>query len=117
MAQLSAHFNRVAAIGCCICGQPAQLHHATGGSMIERGVMRGMSQKVSDWLVIPLCERHHTGRDGIHAIGVDAWEGRYGSQAGWVDHVGGLLELDLWTLAKEPKERKYKRPKKVLPRD
>lgn len=84
--------------------------------MIDRGVMRGMSQKVSDWLVIPLCARHHTGKEGIHTIGVDAWEAAYGPQSGWVDHVGNLLCIDPWLLAKQPKERKYTKPSKVLPR-
>lgn len=57
--------SKVADLGCILCrhfdlGQtPASLHHAREG--------QGMSQRASDWLVIPLCHRHHQGQDGIHS--------------------------------------------------
>lgn len=58
--------SRVAAIGCIACREleatqdiPAQLHHPRTG--------QGKGQRASDWLSIPLCERHHTGKDGIHS--------------------------------------------------
>lgn len=41
----------VASLGCIICGGPAELHHPRAG--------RGMSQRGSDWLCIPLCPGHH----------------------------------------------------------
>jgi hypothetical protein len=50
---------RVAALGCLICGRPANLHHVREG--------QGMSQRASDWLVVPLCREHHQGADGIHS--------------------------------------------------
>jgi len=33
---------------------------------------QGMAQRASDWLVIPLCEFHHTGKNGIHGHGFEA---------------------------------------------
>ncbi|MBU1567749.1 MAG: Ref family protein [Proteobacteria bacterium] len=66
--------NRVAEIGCIICGCPACLHHPR--------FCIGMSQRSSDWLVIPLCPAHHqTGGFGvaIHANKV-AFEGNFGTE-------------------------------------
>ena len=52
------HMSRVASLGCLICHQPAQIHHIREG--------QGMSQRASNWLVIPLCPDHHTGHLSIH---------------------------------------------------
>lgn len=43
--------NRVAALGCLICGAPAELHHPRFAC--------GMSQRANDFLVIGLCPAHH----------------------------------------------------------
>lgn len=48
----------VAELGCLVCGAPAHLHHVREG--------QGMSQRASDWLVVPLCREHHQGNVGIH---------------------------------------------------
>ena len=59
----------VAELGCGMCrlmgyGEtPAQLHHPREGV--------GMAQRQSDWLVIPLCEHHHTGSKGWHGTRED----------------------------------------------
>lgn len=53
------HMGRVAALGCCVCKRPAQVHHITsdGFQRITRRHDR----------VIPLCSDHHTdGPDAIH---------------------------------------------------
>ncbi|MBI4002757.1 MAG: hypothetical protein HY348_13370 [Nitrospira defluvii] len=56
--------SRVAELGCSLCwhndqaGTPATLHHVREG--------QGMSQRSSDWLVVPLCKEHHQGKTGIH---------------------------------------------------
>lgn len=52
--------DKVASMGCIICGSPANLHHPR--------FCIGMSQRSPDWLVIPLCKEHH--QDGVygHAI-------------------------------------------------
>jgi hypothetical protein len=31
-----------------------------------------MSQRASDWLVIPLCHKHHQGKHGIHGHGFES---------------------------------------------
>lgn len=58
-APVRSYKSRVAALGCLICGGPAQLHHPREGE--------GGAQRAQDWLVVPLCERHHQPPDGIHA--------------------------------------------------
>jgi hypothetical protein len=75
-----SYLDRVAALGCCICGLPAQIHHAVGGSVSEAGFVRGMGRKTPDDCAIPLCEWHHTGAEGLHKIGVREWERRFGPQ-------------------------------------
>ena len=55
---------RVAELGCIACqllgyGQtPAQVHHIRDG--------QGMQQRAGNYLVLPLCLEHHTGKHGIH---------------------------------------------------
>ena len=56
--------SEVASLGCMACHMlgygetPASLHHVREG--------QGLSQRSSDWLVVPLCRLHHQGTDGIH---------------------------------------------------
>ena len=52
------HMGRVAELGCIICNEPAQVHHIRDG--------QGMSQRASNWLVIPLCHGHHIGALSVH---------------------------------------------------
>ncbi len=82
------YMNRVAELGCYLCqhlgyGQtPAQLHHLREGM--------GMAQRNSDFLVVPLCDRHHANYslDGIHG-GREAWKR---AQVGEIDALA-------WTIA------------------
>lgn len=53
-----AHMARVAALGCLLCGQPAEVHHLREG--------QGMQQRASNWLTVPLCPDCHRGPRGIH---------------------------------------------------
>ena len=54
------HMGRVAALGCYLCRHlglgdtPAQVHHVREG--------QGMAQRASNWLTVPLCEKHHARR-------------------------------------------------------
>jgi len=67
--------NTVAELGCIICSRPAMLHHPRFAC--------GMSQRSSDWLVIPLCPDHHqNGGYGtaIHA-GQSTFEQNFGTEA------------------------------------
>lgn len=84
-AEIKRHWSLVAELGCVVCrSTDVTLHHAHGGSMI--GIAgRGVGQKTSDWLVIPLSVRYHTGEYGIDlGMGrfttVDEWERAFGSQ-------------------------------------
>ena len=67
-------FERLAEIGCIICGQPPQIHHLIGVRY------RGMGQKADDMYTLPICLHHHTGAAGIHTIGKRTWEAKYGTQ-------------------------------------
>ena len=67
--------------------------------MGSRGVHRGMSRKVSDWLCLPLHPDYHTGDYGIHTLGVKTWEKTFGEQAELLDQLGLRLGYDLWELA------------------
>ena len=74
------YMSKAASLGCMLCrtigfpGTPAQLHHPRAG--------RGMGQRAQGWLVIPLCEQHHTGPTGIH-----------GDRSAWKN--AGVDEMDL----------------------
>jgi hypothetical protein len=50
---IQRHFERVAALGCVVCGAPAELHHVTGYSDRMGRITR------SDTRVIGLCPTHH----------------------------------------------------------
>lgn len=51
--------SRVAELGCLIHPDtPAELHHLREG--------QGMSQRASNFLVVPLCPDCHRGTNGIH---------------------------------------------------
>jgi len=67
-------FDALSEMGCCICGRPPQIHHRIGIKY------KGMGQKAGDEFTIPLCMEHHTGPEGIHALGKRAWEERFGDQ-------------------------------------
>ena len=61
---------RVAQLPCCICGvHGVQVHHLKEGT--------GASQRAADTLVLPLCELHHTGSEGIHGLGRKGFYMRY----------------------------------------
>lgn len=76
------HMGRVAALGCLLCGSPAEVHHIREE--------QGMSQRASNWLTTPLCSEHHRGASGFHGLGMRAFERRY-----------GLSELDLLAMTIE----------------
>lgn len=117
---LQEHFDKVAALGCIVCllakniQVAPQLHHAKGGSMKLRGVHKAMSQKTSDWLVLPLCPHHHVDGEGIHKLGVETWEERFDKQDFYLDVIARYLETDVWALAlAETPTRSDHRPSKI----
>lgn len=99
-------------LGCVVCKQPAQWHHCRGGSYTRVYGIVGGAGKAPHTHGIPLCERHHTGADGIHKC-VEVWELMHGQQ---VAHMNRLVEL--FGERPDPKERKSRnrRPSKIVPR-
>lgn len=85
------HKDAVARLGCIVCsnlghGQsPAEIHHVR--------FEQGLSQRASDFEVLPLCYLHHRG--GIHGVSFHAgrrtWEVKYGTEAELLEQVRGLL--------------------------
>lgn len=101
MTPIEVHHDRVRHLRCLITGRPnPTLHHCKGGSMIEIIGLHGASQKVSDWLVIPLDWLLHLGKLGIDGgVGVETWERNYGSQVYHLDHVSYRLGYNVWKRA------------------
>jgi hypothetical protein len=100
------HWDRVAALGCLLSGASSPtLHHCHGGSMREIGVHKGLGQKTSDFLVIPLAPRFHTGDLGIDVIPVWEWERQFGTQVAHLDELCETLGYDVWELAGVRRER------------
>lgn len=88
------HLAKVAALGCIVCRNEgfgrtaAEIHHVRNG--------QGMSQRASNFEVIPLCHAHHrTGGRGIafHA-GKQAFESKYGTERELLAQVNQLLNQD-----------------------
>ena len=92
MAQKYKRYEVLAQLGCCICGQPAQIHHLIGVKY------RGLGQKANDDQTIPLCMHHHTGGQGIHTLGKRAWELKYGDQAELLKETDEQLQkyVEMW---------------------
>ena len=61
------HKQRVAELGCLVCGNPANVHH-----------IRAERIK-NDFLTIPLCREHHQGDFSIH-MSKRQFENIYGSE-------------------------------------
>lgn len=106
-AEIKRHWHRLSfEIGCLISGEtPATIHHCHGGSMKIRGIHVGIGMKSSDWLVIPLAARFHTGEFGIDSgmgkiKGVKEWEKAFGNQADFIDMLSARLKIDLWEKAR-----------------
>ena len=80
-------FDLLSEMGCIICGQPPQIHHLIGNKY------RGLSQKAGDDKTIPLCMDHHTGHDGIHKMGMRAWEEEFGTQEHLLEIVNIKIQM------------------------
>jgi hypothetical protein len=76
-----AHHDAVAALGCMVCGGPAEIHHLKHHPITGEHLTRR-----DHWLVIPLCPMHHRQGDwgvAFHA-GSTHWQAIYG------------LEVNMW---------------------
>lgn len=87
-SKLQAWRDFVASFGCMVCAGPAEIHHPRGGSVAGEA---GGGRKSGEAGIIPLCPNHHRGADGIHQIGVETWERRFGTQESMREN------LTLWT--------------------
>lgn len=76
-----AYLDKVAQLGCLICQKPAQIHHIREG--------QGIAMRSSNYLVIPLCQEHHTGPFSIHHSKRE-FENIYGSE---LDLLAQTIEL------------------------
>lgn len=105
-ADLAKHHKTLREIGCILTGRPKpDLHHCKTGSISKiLGVNRGVSSKVSDWLVIPLDQEFHTGRFGIEVIGVETWESQFGTQIDHLEAVYWRTGIDVLRMAGVDKE-------------
>jgi len=81
-----AYMDKVARLGCMICGKPPHLHHVTGA---------GMGLKSSNYDVIPLCPYHHQQGGYGEAVhnGTKEFESRYGTQAEMLEKVRQMLRF------------------------
>lgn len=100
-AEVRRYWTRVAALGCCIDKGEATIHHVHGGSCAG---LSGMGLKSNDWLVIPLCTDHHTGKNGIDTgqgtfRSVTAWEEANGAQLAFLVQVAMTLKVDIFARA------------------
>lgn len=100
-AEIKRHWDRVGSLRCLITGKPAPtLHHCRGGSMVPIIGLKSLSQKTSDWLVIPLDEIMHTGALGIDSgMGVKTWEEKFGQQVLLLDQLCWVLGYNVWERA------------------
>jgi hypothetical protein len=78
-------WGRIAALGCIICGRPADIHHC----LITAGCRKNHD------LVIPLCPEHH--RHGQYGVSIHAgkteFEARFGTETFLLENVSKLVDL------------------------
>lgn len=100
-SEKAGHMARVRDLGCVLSRSHTDvvLHHARGGSIARMGINIGGKQKASDYLVLPLLPHFHTGDQGIHQIGVQTWERKFGTQVRWLLWVSDQLEYDVFERA------------------
>jgi len=103
-AAVRRHWTRVAAIGCVVCGGPAEIAHCHNDSIRERmqePKAKGKKLPRYDWLVIPLCSLHHRNSVAALDLNVGSFEAAFGTQASHIDRLCEVLGIDLWAKANE----------------
>lgn len=75
----------MAALGCIVCGLPAEIHHLK--------FQTGIGRKAGPYDTIPLCPAHHrTGGYGVaYHAGPAAWEHTFGRQTELLERVREML--------------------------
>jgi hypothetical protein len=97
------YWGRLVADGCLICGSPAEIAHAHGGSIVERmqePKARGKKLDRMNWLVLPLCPYHgRNSNESLDVAGPAWWEAHFGKQAAHIDRLAERYGIPLWALA------------------
>jgi len=99
---ITAHWGKVAQLGCIISGMPAEIAHCHGGSIsTELGpkFRPGMAKRQNHWLVIPLNPNLHRGQFGLDTSSVEEWEHAYGKQTRFLEEVSHRLGYDVFKKA------------------
>lgn len=108
-AEVKRHWDLVASLGCAVTGKTREesavitIHHAHGGSIVERGFPRSFGRKTSWWLALALIEDLHVGEGGIdgpYRISVEEWEAKHGRQADMLDELVRSTGVDVWARAR-----------------
>lgn len=107
-AAIRRYWDAIVDMGCVICGGPAEIAHAHGGSItlrMQEPKAKGKKLPRMDWICLPLCVWHHrdTSPCGLDR-NVAEWEFVYGDQAMWIDRISSKLGVDVWAKAKEGKK-------------
>ena len=106
MSEIQRHWTRVARLNCCVTHEPnPTLHHCHGGSLRDAGIHKALGGKTSDWLVIPLTARLHSGGpQGIDAgsLSVREWEELFGTQLDFLIWVSQRLGVNVFVQAGAP---------------
>lgn len=101
--EIRGYWDRIAAMGCILCGAPAEIAHCHGGSIVERmqePKAKGRKLARYHWLVLPLCPSH--GREPYPDAldtNVKAWEAKHGPQAEHLDALAQSTGVDVWARA------------------
>ncbi len=101
-SKVYAYWSQIAAFGCVVCGQPAEIAHCHGGSITPITGVKAKGRKLAymDWLCIPACPDHHRILPDSLDLNVRAFERMNGTQ---VSHINKLIErtgVNVWALAK-----------------
>ncbi len=95
------HLENLRQLGCCICGDLAEVHHLKQGIPLKE---RGMGRRAADRYAVPLCHTHHiNGVETLSSKSETAWF----IAKGIFDPV--QLAEDLWN-AKDIEEMKAVMP-------
>ena len=71
------HLDKVASLGCLICGSPAICHHIRNRGDGKGNI--GFGNRATAYETIPLCPSHHVGAFSIHNC-KEQFEARYGTE-------------------------------------
>lgn len=79
------HMAAVKELPCVVCGaRPVDVHHAGTGMGGRRDHMQ----------ILPLCQEHHTGENGIHKVGRPIWRLAYGTETELLKKIEELLDAN-----------------------